>query len=389
MTQFIQIHTLTGFSSALINRDDTGHAKRINFGGTMRTRISSQCQKRAWRMNEGQDAIRDLAGAADDVRTKLLIENLAENLKTEGADSEAVDQIMPFFVTAVYGAKAWNAKKPGDMSSRQGLLFGAAEVRFFEDQMLKVLSATDETHPPAGEKDKKTAVERAAEEFSKEKNYKAIMKQMRSDCAIPGGLISSLFGRMVTSDPEANVDAAIHVAHAFTVHPDRSETDFFSAVDDLTADGGTGAGHIGDTEIGSGLFYGYVVVDVDLLVSNLGGDRELAGEVVDRLVRLISSVSPGAKRGSTAPYSYASTVMVETGEAQPRSLSDAFRKPVQPETHEAAETALAAQMASMDAIYQTGEDRAWLSVRNDADLPGQKNSLNGVAAFASDFVKKG
>ena len=47
------------------------------------------------------------------------------------------------------------------------------------------------------------------------------------------GLVGALFGRMVTSDPAANIDAAIHVAHAFTVHQEESESDYFSVVDDL------------------------------------------------------------------------------------------------------------------------------------------------------------
>ena len=68
---------------------------------------------------------------------------------------------------------------------------------------------------------------------------------------------------MVTSDPGANIDAAVHVAHAFTVHAEESESDYFSVVDDLQADDeDPGAAHIGDMELTAGLFYGYVVVDV-------------------------------------------------------------------------------------------------------------------------------
>ena len=63
---------------------------------------------------------------------------------------------------------------------------------------------------------------------------------------------------MVTSDPAANIDAAIHVAHAFTVHTEESESDYFSVVDDLRdEDDDAGAAHIGDTELTAGLFYGY------------------------------------------------------------------------------------------------------------------------------------
>lgn len=41
---------------------------------------------------------------------------------------------------------------------------------------------------------------------------------MLEGSVLNAGLEATLFGRMVTSDPEANTDAAIHIAHAFTVH---------------------------------------------------------------------------------------------------------------------------------------------------------------------------
>lgn len=108
---------------------------------------------------------------------------------------------------------------------------------------------------------------------------------------------------MVTSDPSANVNAPVHVAHAFTVHAIERELDYVTAVDDLRSrgdDAAAGSAGIFDIEITSGLFYGYVNVDMALLVSNLGGDAALAAQVVDRLIKLIARTSPGAKKGSTA-----------------------------------------------------------------------------------------
>ena len=166
------------------------------------------------------------------------------------------------------------------------------------------------------------------------------MKALREACAIPGGIAAALFGRMVTSDVEANVDAAVHVAHAFTVHSEESESDYFTVVDDLQrTEDDAGADHIGETELTSGLFYGYVVLDRGTLLDNLGGDTEMAGAVAARLVHLIATVSPGAKLGPTAPYGYASWVLVEAGDRQPRSLAEAFREPCKPATKAVAEKA--------------------------------------------------
>ena len=97
-----------------------------------------------------------------------------------------------------------------------------------------------------------------------------------------------------------------------------------------------GAGHINSQELTSGLFYNYVVIDVPLLVSNLEGveledweeaDTTLAANVIRRFVHLMATVSPGAKLGSTAPYSYAQALFAEAGTSQPRTLANAFQTP--------------------------------------------------------------
>ena len=73
------------------------------------------------------------------------------------------------------------------------------------------------------------------------------------------------------------------------------------------------------------------------LVSNLEGcerkdwqeaDRTLAAKTVEHLLHLIAKVTPGAKMGSTAPYDWASLVLVEAGDEQPRTLANAFLDPV-------------------------------------------------------------
>ena len=90
-------------------------------------------------------------------------------------------------------------------------------------------------------------------------------------------------------------------------------------------------------ELTAGLFYGYVVVDVPGLGLQPGGlrrrrigrppTRTLAAKVVEHLIHLIATVSPGAKLGSTAPYGRARFMLAEAGSDQPYSLADAFRTP--------------------------------------------------------------
>jgi CRISPR system Cascade subunit CasC len=170
------------------------------------------------------------------------------------------------------------------------------------------------------------------------------------------GLDAAMFGRMVTGDILARVDAALHVAHAFTVHAEQSESDYFSAVDDLlkdNPDGGTGSGHINSAELTSGLYYGYVAIDVPCLIKNLGDDRVLAAEVTRRMVHLIATVSPGAKLGSTAPHAYAHLLLTEAANVQPRTLANAFLTPVHlnPDPLANAYDALVAHLGDLDRYY--------------------------------------
>jgi len=209
------------------------------------------------------------------------------------------------------------------------------------------------------------------------------------------GLESALFGRMVTSDPEANTEAAIHVAHAFTVHQEESESDYFTVVDDLTREAGeTGSAGLFETELTSGLFYGYVVVDVPGLVGNLGNDPALAGRVVEHLLHLIATVSPGAKKGSTAPYAWAEMVLVELGGRQPRSLANAFRRPV-PLSGEGdlltrSLDALASHMARLDACYGLKEERGLLCAA-EASLPGAAapRGLDDLGGWVREAIAAG
>lgn len=81
---------------------------------------------------------------------------------------------------------------------------------------------------------------------------------------------------MLADRPELGVDAAAQVAHALSTHKVDREFDFYTAVDDLNPKEDTGAGMMGDVEFYSATLYRYAVVDLDKLVENLQGDKELA-----------------------------------------------------------------------------------------------------------------
>ena len=387
--RFLQIHTLHSYPAALLNRDDSGLAKRMPFGGVTRTRVSSQCLKRHWRMAEDEFAMGNIDGSRDAVRSREIVtRRVIQPLRESGKYSEDfLNAVEEEFQKGVYGSSGTTR------SGRQPLLLGLPEVEYLQAQV----KAICETHS----EDAGAAVEAANLLFSDRRanEQRENFRVFRQSAALPAGLIGALFGRMVTSDPGANIDAAVHVAHAFTVHQEESESDYFSVVDDLqSADEDPGADHIGDVELTAGLFYGYVVVDVPGLVSNLmaceagewrSADRALAAKVVEHLIHLIATVSPGAKLGSTAPYTYANLMLLEAGARQPRSLANAFRKPVQPPQAGDAAMALSSHLSKLDNAYGARESRRVMSL-DDCDVPNaERVPLDDLAAWAADGVRNG
>jgi len=366
--RFLQIHTLHSYTAALLNRDDTGQAKALVYGGARRTRISSQCLKRHWRMAEKDPhALQTLAGYVDSTRSRELVtERVIAPLRGRFAE-DVVAALEPAFQKLVYGDKADKGKK-----SRQTLLLGEPELAWLAKRAEEIAATSTDGK----------AAEKAAADWAKDKNFKA----MSEGVSLPGGLAAALFGRMVTSDPAANIDAPVYVAHAFTVHAAETEGDYFTAVDDLKKnEDDSGADTIQETELTCGLFYGYVVVDLPGLIANCGGDKALAGQVVHHLVHLIAEVSPGAKLGSTAPFGRADLMLIEAGDRQPRSLAAAYRDPIRNDDRKAVAT-LGEKLAAFDAAYATGEARSQMAV--DSEIAGvDRMTLAALAEWSASQVK--
>ena len=386
--RFVQIHTLHSYPAALLNRDDSGLAKRMLFGDAVRTRISSQCLKRHWRTSTDKYALSSLAGAEDSIRSRNIIERkVIPALQMAGISDEVIAAVQDAFHEGVYGSGG------KDLRSRQVLLLGLPEVEFLQNRAMEICAQCPDDPEAA------TAMAKllfsASGKNAEHQNFKAFREQT----LMPGGLTAALFGRLITADTGADIEAPIHVAHALTVHEEESEVDYFSAMDDLQSDTErTGSAHIGETELSSGLYYGYVVVDVPGLVSNVTGcraeewlaeeDKELAGKIVEHLIHLIAKVSPGAKKGSTAPYSAAEMILIEISDNQPRTLANAFRKPVAPQMDEAMDR-LSKYMLRVDKNLVGGESRRMMSIE-EYNLPdAQWMDCPSLAAWAGGSIREG
>lgn len=387
---FLQVHTLTSYHASLLNRDDAGLAKRITFGGAERLRVSSQCLKRHWRewmMKRAPlpSAIRSrhffsrelkprlVAGGMDEALAHSLLLELAKGIFTVAGEKDAVDKTT--------------------LDMKQPVLFGRPEGDYFV-RLVQEASAK-------GNED--TAKAWLAEQIKEgKKNFKAMLQQAGlADAA--AGFEGAMFGRFVTSDLLARVDAPVHVAHAFTTHALDTEVDFFTVVDDLAAAEETGAAHANDTELGAGIFYSYVAVDIPLLVSNLTGcaaadwraqDPAAARRLLELLIHAIAEVTPGAKLGATAPYARAEIVVLEVGTAQPRSLANAFLQPVRLNAEQNALArsieAMGAHLSALEGMYGAGEEHRSVSSLHPWPRPSERpQPLEQTISSALDAVFRG
>jgi len=120
--RFLQIHTLSPYTAALLNRDDSGLAKRLPYGGVLRTRISSQCLKRHWRIADDPHSLGTIDGAKAAWRSRELVTRKVLGELRERFSGAIVDALEPEIQMSVYGDKGTTRK------SRQTLLFRQPEI---------------------------------------------------------------------------------------------------------------------------------------------------------------------------------------------------------------------------------------------------------------------
>lgn len=318
MSDFIQLHLLTAYPPANLNRDDLGRPKTAMMGGDIRLRISSQSLKRAWRTSEVMEsALKGHQG----VRTKLLGVEIYKAIKHGGIKDKAA-QDWAQKIAAVFGKLESADKKAEEGEAADIVLADGSSV---PKALAKSLSIRQLAHVSPEERAAVDAlvtalIERGSEPTAEELN---LLREHHTATDI------ALFGRMLAEAPRYNMEAAAQVAHAISVHKVAIEDDFFTAVDDLNQGlEDVGAGHMGETEFAAGLFYLYLCIDKTLLIENLGGDLALADQALAALVEAAATVAPTGKQNSFGSRARASYILAERGDQQPRSLSVAFLKSV-------------------------------------------------------------
>ena len=350
MSRFLQLHYLTIYPLSNPNRDDQGRPKSATYGGAPRLRISSQSLKRAARLSDVMQS--DLEGHLGE-RTQRIGEVIRDALADDGVDGDAAADIAGK-VAGVFGKIDEKAKDAGHIRTRQ-LAFVSSEERACAMDLARK-AAAGESLPDAKEL-KKSVLRRA-----------------------DGAADVAMFGRMLADDPDFNRDAAVQVSHALTTHRALVEDDFYTAVDDLKRPAeDAGAGFVGDAGFGSGVFYTYACVNAALLKENLDGDTALAARAAGALAEALATSTPSGKRNSFAHQTFASFVMAESGDRQPRSLAGAFFRPVTgDDLLEASVAELRKTAEELDAAYFGGESEN----REIMDVAKGEGSIGAIKAFA-------
>jgi CRISPR system Cascade subunit CasC len=347
MTTFVQLHLLTEYGPSNPNRDDQGRPKQANVGGAPRLRLSSQSVKRAIRESTFFELdLKDHQGT----RTKRLYGEILRQLLDLGIE-QIIAEEKSKAVAEVFG------KLKKDEKIKEGLK--AETLAFFSPAELAA------------------AVELAVRLAGGEKMPKNPLEAFLQ--LADGAVDVAMFGRMFAgSAKEFNRDAAVQVAHAITTHQAVSEDDWFSAVDDLNKAEDSGAGHLGESGFGSGIYYQYICVNVDLLIENLKGDRELAAKGIEALVRAAATATPTGKQNSFAHRPRAYYIRAEKGSQQPRDLTGAFFAPVKAQPwEETSVKALEDAVEKIDRAYGTA-----YSAQETMNVPAGEGTLDGIAAFA-------
>lgn len=316
----IEVHMLKNFAPTNLNRDDTGAPKTCMFGGVKRSRISSQCLKRAWKTSP--HLTESLGNGLISVRTRMIADIIAGRLREEGIDDDTIEEVcleLKKIGTSTKSkgekeTKKKGSKKDEDFKTQQIILYSQSDIDAIFNWIMENLGKGKD-----------------CEEITAANLQNALSK----DKERPVTVDMALFGRMVTSDAFSNVDASMQVAHAISTNKVMMESDFFTAIDDLISGGsfsdGIGSAMMGDVDYNSSCYYMYSSLDVDKFAENLRGvdDCEnLVKEVIPRLLETIAYTNPSGKQNTFASHSLPSAVLIEIKDkCIPVSYANAYEEP--------------------------------------------------------------
>ncbi len=282
---FLDIHAIQTLPPSNVNRDDAGSPKTAQYGGVRRARVSSQAWKRAMRLYFEENSEAELGLRSKNVAS--YVADCIRDLDSTVSEEKAIEK----------------ANK----------VLNAAGIKVGKDNTTKALFFLGKTQAQA-------LAKAALNDLSDKKKLQEMVK-------VNPAIDIALFGRMVADDPSLNEEASAQVAHAISTHAVQNEFDYYTAVDDLSAEDNAGAGMLGTVEYNSSTLYRYANVAVHELLRQLG-DAETTIRTLKLFIEAFSNSLPSGKVNTFANDTLPQAIMITVRDDRPVNLVSAFENPV-------------------------------------------------------------
>ena len=338
---FMDIYAVQNVPPSNINRDETGNPKTAQYGGVLRSRVSSQAWKRA--MRETFKSLLDKKQLG--VRTKNAVELIVKAMVDQRPESEDQAESYASLVLQATGVKVVASTRAGAASGKpvtQYLIFiGNTEIGKLANIALEWM---DQGKDPA----------KAPDSAMKKEVSGVFHGEQAVDIA--------LFGRMLADAPDLNTDASAQVAHAISVDAIKPEYDYFTAADDFTEADNAGAAMIDSVGFNSSTLYRYATVNLDALQEQIG-NAEATARVASVFVEAFIRSMPTGKQNSYANRTLPETCIVAFRDSQPINAVEAFERPVAAEhdqpISQVAGRRLVEELRRIQDAYDEQPVRAW------------------------------
>lgn len=338
MTQnklFLDMHAIQTLPPSNVNRDDNGSPKTAQYGGVRRARVSSQSWKRAIR-----EYFND-AGRFENVGVRSLdvvryVANKIMAIDDSYSEEDAIALADKTFNTAGIKTKDNQARALFFLGNTQAEEFAKAAIEGVDDK----------------------------------KALKAILQENPA-------LDIALFGRMVADDASLNEDASAQVAHAISTHAVQTETDYYTALDDLRTDEQAGAANLGTQEFNSSTLYRYANVAIHEFAKQIDNDEALLS-ALKLFIKSFTNSMPTGKVNSYANQTLPSMLVVTIRQDRPINLVSAFEKPINGN----GEGYVKESISAFENEYQTVQkfvEEPVLTLQIGSDvLSGEQGNLNAL-----------
>ena len=338
---FMDIYAVQNVPPSNINRDETGNPKTAQYGGVLRSRVSSQAWKRA--MRETFKSLLDKKQLG--VRTKNAVELIVKAMVDQQPESADQAESYASLVLQATGVKVVASTRAGAASGKpvtQYLIFiGNSEIGKLATIALEWM-------------DQGKDLAKAPDSAMKKEVSAVFHGEQAVDIA--------LFGRMLADAPDLNTDASAQVAHAISVDAIKPEYDYFTAADDFTAADNAGAAMIDSVGFNSSTLYRYATVNLDALQEQIG-NAEATARVASVFVEAFIRSMPTGKQNSYANRTLPETCIVAFRDSQPINVVEAFERPVAAEhdqpISQVAGRRLVEELHRIQDAYDEQPVRAW------------------------------